>query len=77
VKALPFSKPIQVKQGGGKLFVSLMVMSVIGAVGYAHYFAMKWELVIWALILPMLLVYWLISRYYRKQTWNNIELSEI
>ena len=77
VKALPFSKPIQVKQGAGKVFVSIVVMTGIGAVGFAHYFAMKWELLIWGLILPALLIYWLIARYYKKQTWNNIELSEV
>jgi ABC-2 type transport system permease protein len=77
VKALPFSKPIEVKQGGGKIFLSLVVMAGIGAVAYAHYFSMKWELLIWALILPVLLIYWLMARYFKKQTWENIELAEI
>ncbi|MFP5080024.1 hypothetical protein [Pedobacter sp. JCM 36344] len=77
VKALPFSKPIAVKQGGGRIFLSLVVMGGIGAVGFAHYVAMKWELLIWALILPMLLVNWLLFRYYKNQTWADIELSEI
>jgi ABC-2 type transport system permease protein len=77
VKALPFSKPIQVKQGAGKVVISLVVLAVIGIVGYAHYFAMRWELLIWALIFPVLLIYWLISRSYKKQTWADIELSEM
>jgi ABC-2 type transport system permease protein len=77
VKALPFSKPIAVKQSGGRLFLSFVVMGGIGGVGYAHYYAMKWELLIWALILPVAAIYWLISRYYKKQTWHNIELAEI
>ena len=77
VKALPFSKPIAVKQGAGKVFVSIMVMAGIGAAGFAHYLMMKWELVVWALILPALLIYWLITRYYKRQTWSNIELSEV
>jgi ABC-2 type transport system permease protein len=77
VKALPFSKPIQVKQVAGKVFVSIVVMAGIGAVGFAHYFAMKWELVIWGLILPALFIYWLMARYFKKQTWKDIELSEV
>ncbi|MEJ7560571.1 MAG: hypothetical protein WKF66_19835 [Pedobacter sp.] len=77
VKALPFSKPIEVKQGGGRVFLSLVVMSGIGALGFAHYVAMKWELLIWALIIPVLLINWLMLRYYKRQTWNDIELSEV
>ena len=77
VKALPFSKPIAVKQGGGKVFVSLVVMAGIGIVGYSHYLVMKWELLIWALSIPLIFINWLMLRYYKKQTWNNIELSEI
>jgi ABC-2 type transport system permease protein len=77
VKALPFSKPISVKQGSGRIFLSLVVLAGIGTIGYAHYFAMKWELLIWIMILPAALITWLMMRYYGKQTWNNIELSEI
>ena len=77
VKALPFSKPIAVKQGGGKVFVSLVVMAGIGIVGYSHYLVMKWELLIWALSIQLIFINWLMLRYYKKQTWNNIELSEI
>jgi ABC-2 type transport system permease protein len=77
VKGLPFSKPVQVKQSGGRVTVSLLVMGVIAAIGYVHYFAMKWELLIWIMIIPLLIINVAMFHYYRKQTWENIELSEM
>jgi ABC-2 type transport system permease protein len=77
VKGLPFSKPVQVKQSGGRVTVSLLVMGVIAAIGYVHYFAMKWELLIWIMIVPLLIINVAMFHYYKKQTWENIELSEM
>jgi hypothetical protein len=77
VKGLPFSKPVQVKQSGGRMTVSLLVMGVIAAIGYVHYFAMKWELLIWIMIIPLLIINVAMFHYYRKQSWENIELSEM
>jgi ABC-2 type transport system permease protein len=77
VKGLPFSKPVQIKQSGGRVTVSLVVMGVIAAIGYIHYFAMKWELLIWIMIIPLLIINVVMFHYYKKQTWENIELSEV
>jgi len=77
VKGLPFSKPVQVKQSGGRVTVSLLVMGVIAVIGYVHYFAMKWELLIWIMIVPLLIINLAMFHYYKKQTWANIELAEM
>jgi ABC-2 type transport system permease protein len=77
VKGLPFSKPVEIKQGAGKIVTSLMVMGVIGGIGYLHYLTMKWEMMIWIMIVPMLLINFIMFYYYKKQTWANIELSEV
>jgi len=77
VKGLPFSKPVVTSQGGGKFIVSLIFMSIVGTFSYAHYFFMKWETVIWIMILPVLILNLVMFHYYRKQTWKNIEMSEM
>jgi ABC-2 type transport system permease protein len=77
VKGLPFSKPVIVKQGGGKMITSLMMMLFIGGIGFGHYFLMRWDTVIWVAIIPALFINWLMFRYYKRQTWDNIEMTEI
>lgn len=77
VKGLPFSKPVVTKQGGGKIITSLMMTAVIGGIGYGHYVLMRWETLIWLAIVPVLFITWIMFRQYKKQTWDNIELSEI
>lgn len=77
VKGLPFSRPVIVKQGGGKMITSFMMLGFIAAVGFGHYFLMKWETLIWICIIPAFFINWIMFRYYRKQTWDNIELAEV
>jgi ABC-2 type transport system permease protein len=76
IKGLPFSRPVLVKQGGGRMIASLLIMAFIALIGFGHYFLMKWETLIWVLIIPFLLINWLMFRQYKKQTWDNIELAE-
>jgi ABC-2 type transport system permease protein len=77
VKGLPFSKPVVAKQGGGKMITSLILMAFIGGIGFGHYLLMQWEMVIWIAIIPALFINWIMFRHYKKQTWDNIELSEV
>jgi ABC-2 type transport system permease protein len=76
VKGLPFSKPVITKQGGGKMIISLMILAFMGGIGFGHYFLMRWEMVIWICIIPALFVNWIMFRYYKRQTWDNIEFTE-
>lgn len=76
VKGLPFSKPVVIKQGGGRLVMSLVILLFIGGIGFVHYLAMRWELVIWILIIPLLIINFVMFNYYKKQTWSNIEMAD-
>jgi ABC-2 type transport system permease protein len=77
VKGLPFSKPVMAKQGGGRAVTNLVTMGLIGLLGYAHFLLRNWETAIWISIIPMLIITWAMLHYYRKQTWESIELSEV
>jgi ABC-2 type transport system permease protein len=77
VKGLPFSRPVVAKQAGGRIAVSLILIAFVAGIGIIHYLLMKWETVIWILIIPFLAINWLMFHYYKKQTWDNIELSEV
>lgn len=77
VKGLPFSKPVLAKQSGGRIITSLLITMFAGVFGFVHYLLVRWEMVIWILIVPALLIYWVMFNYYKKQTWDNIELTEI
>jgi ABC-2 type transport system permease protein len=77
VKGLPFSRPVLTKQAGGRILTSLFITGLAGVFGYCHYILSRWETLIWILIIPAILIYWLLFNYYRKQTWDNVELNEI
>jgi ABC-2 type transport system permease protein len=76
VKGLPFSKPVLVKQSGGRIITSLLITSVIAGVGFAHYFLARWEMLIWALAALSIFIYMIMLYYYKRQTWESIELEE-
>jgi ABC-2 type transport system permease protein len=77
VKGLPFSKPVIAKQGGGKMISTLVILALIGGIGFAHYYLMRWETLIWITIVPFLIINIVMFHYYKKQTWENIEASEV
>ena len=77
VKGLPFSKPVIAKQGGGRMISSLIILALIAGLGFGHYYLMKWETLIWILIIPFLIINWIMFHYYKKQTWDNIELADV
>ena len=76
VKGLPFSKPVLVKQSGGRIATSLVITGFVGIVGFGHYYLSKWETVIWILVPIAIALYCLMLYYYKRQTWENIELEE-
>ncbi|HZY38780.1 MAG TPA: hypothetical protein VFE53_19105, partial [Mucilaginibacter sp.] len=77
VKGLPFSKPVIVKQSGGRVIASLVILLFVVGIGFGHYFIMRWENVIWIGIIPLLAINWVMFHYYKKQSWDNIELEEV
>lgn len=76
VKGLPFSKPVLLKQSGGRVVKSLLITGLIGAVGFGHYLLSRWEMVIWILVIPAVAIYWIMIYYYKRQGWDSIELEE-
>jgi ABC-2 type transport system permease protein len=76
VKGLPFSKPVLVKQSGGRIVTSLLITSFIAAIGFGHYFLARWETLIWVLAVLAIFIYCIMLYYYKRQTWENIELEE-
>lgn len=77
VKGMPFSKPVMLKQGGGRGIASLVIMLFAGIVGFVHYLIMRWEIVVWICIIPLLAINWLMFHYYKKQSWDSIEMEDI
>lgn len=76
VKGLPFSKPVVVKQGGGRMVTSLILLAFIGGVGFVHYLIARWEMVVWIAIIPFAIINIVMFHYYKKQTWENIEMAD-
>ena len=76
LKGLPFSKPVLLKQSGGRVITSLLITSFIAAAGFAHYFLMRWETVIWILIIPAIGIFWLMMNQYARQSWEGMEMEE-
>ena len=76
VKGLPFSKPVTVKQGSGKFITSMFIVVLIGSLGFGHYYLMRWESVIWILIIPFLFINWIMLYHYKKQSWENLEMAD-
>jgi ABC-2 type transport system permease protein len=77
VKGLPFSKPIMVKAGGGKMIVSFVILALIAVLGFGHRFLIQFETLIWILIIPAILINWIMFVQYKKQSWDAIELADM
>jgi hypothetical protein len=77
VKGLPFSKPVMLKQNSGRTFIVFFILLFMAAFGYGHYLLLKWPSIIWILIIPTALLAWAMLHYYRKQSWESIELDEM
>ena len=77
VKGFPFSKPLLNRRGSGRGFMSLAVLFIAGIVGFGHYVLARWETVIWICVVLAALLNWVMYNYYRKQSWDNIELADL
>lgn len=76
VKGLPFSKPVLVKQSGGRIVTSLLITGFIGIIGFGHYFLARWEILIWVLAALAMIINFIMFYYYKRQSWESIELEE-
>ena len=76
IKGLPFSKPVLIKQSGGRVFTTMMTMIFLVGIGVGHYFLMRWETVIWIAIIPTFFIVWIMLYYYKKTTWEGLEMAD-
>lgn len=75
MKGLPFSQPINIKKGG-KMFVAFFIMVIPAGLGFIHYWAAKWEMVIWIFTALMTVAAWQCFVHYRKESWDSLEAPE-
>ncbi|WP_040298804.1 hypothetical protein, partial [Arcticibacter svalbardensis] len=75
VKGLPFSQPVNIKKGG-KIFKTFGVMLVPMLFGFLHYYTARWEWAIWIAVVIMTFMAWLSFSFYRKETWESLELAD-
>ncbi len=75
IKGLPFSQPVNLKQSG-KIFVGLLIFLVPSALGFMHYFIVKWEIIVWVLAAVLLLINVIMLKYFRNESWENLALAD-
>ena len=75
VKGFPFSQPPNI-QKGGKMFITFLIMAVPAALGFLHYWAAQWEIAIWIAAAIMTIITWVSFNYYRKESWESMELAD-
>jgi hypothetical protein len=73
VKHLPFSQPVSTSKQSGKVIVNLMLMSVIGILGFSHYALSRWEWVITSLLVLSAGACAVIFYFFRKRDWKAME----
>ena len=75
VKGFPFSQPINLKQTG-KVFIGLFIFIIPVGLGFLHFWAAKWELVIWITAALMTLAAALTFSQYKKESWESLEMAD-
>ncbi|SEM63153.1 hypothetical protein SAMN05216436_10643 [bacterium A37T11] len=74
LKAYPFSRPVG--KINNKFLVNIMLMSFIGLFGYAHYFFIKHELVIWVATAIMWGIFLIMLRYFKDDKWESLGYAD-
>jgi hypothetical protein len=75
VKGFPFSQPINIKRGG-KTFLTFFIILIPLGLGFLHNWAANYE---WAITIAALIltgVAWLMFNYYRKESWESLEMAD-
>ncbi len=74
VTGYPFSQPI--KKTEGRFLANLVLIGLIGGVGFGHFLAVKYEGLVWSLVLVTALICWVMLRYFKKEYWEKAEFKE-
>lgn len=75
VKGFPFSQPVNLKQTG-KVFIGLFIFIIPVALGFLHYWAAKWEIVIWISAAILTLATAFAFSQYKKESWDSLEMAD-
>lgn len=75
VKGFPFSRPVLIKSSGGNMLQIFFTVAVGGILAYGQFKISHYNIAVWLLIIPAVLIYWVMLKYYSRQTWKEIELS--
>jgi hypothetical protein len=75
VKGFPFSQPVNVKQTG-KIFIGMFIFAIPAALGFLHFWAAKWEIVIWISAAILTLAAAFAFSQYKKESWESLEMAD-
>lgn len=75
VKGFPFSQPVNVKQTG-KIFIGMFILAIPAGLGFLHFWAAKWEIVIWISAAILTLVAAFALNQYKKESWESLEMAD-
>lgn len=73
VKGFPFSRPVLIKSSGGNMLQIFFTVAVGGILAYGQFKISHYNIAVWLLIIPAVLIYWVMLKYYSRQTWKEIE----
>ena len=74
VNGYPFSQPI--KKTEGRFISNLLLMALIGLIGFGHYFAVEHELIVWGLAVFFCSVCAVMLHFFKKEKWEKIIFNE-
>ncbi|GAA4804743.1 hypothetical protein GCM10023231_37350 [Olivibacter ginsenosidimutans] len=70
VNGYPFSQPI--KKSEGRFIANLLLIGLVGSIGFGHYLAVKYEWLVWLLAVLFTLVFWIMLRFFKKEKWEKV-----
>lgn len=74
VTGYPFSQPV--KKAEGKFLVNMLLISLIGLIGFGHYFVVKYEWLVWLLTILFTGILWIMLYYFKKETWEKAVFND-
>ncbi|TDQ80054.1 hypothetical protein [Sphingobacterium yanglingense] len=73
VKAFPFSQAVQ--NGKSKVLVNLIVLGLLGLIGYLHIMLHQYEMAIWGTALLMWIVFFFLIKVLKKENWKSLDFE--
>lgn len=74
VNGYPFSQPL--KKTEGRFIANLLLIGLIGTIGFGHYLAVKYEWLVWILAMVFSGVLLILLHYFKKESWEKVEFRD-